>query len=297
MPAPTPAPPAAPRGTPPPPSPQGTAPAAGAAPAQPPKRILLVDDEAQIRAFLKTLLLRRFPARTRIDECGSAEEALAILQNASYDLLITDYKMDRLSGIDLLEKVRTNYPQMARILMTAYHDAEIAIQAVERGAVDGFMNKPFDTKNLVTLVESLLEAPRIPVPPTPALPPPAAPALAKPVAPQAPAPARSAPARAPPPRPAPALAPTAGPPSTRAPAPASAPRAPPPPPAPASPGGITLQQAREEITRIEHALRHLRVQFGLGRLSAEGYRQANEGLRRERARLEVWLLKQTEGTA
>lgn len=276
----------------------------------PPKRILLVDDEAQIRAFLKTLLSRRFPPKTRIDECGSAEEALAILQNASYDLLITDYKMDRLSGIDLLEKVRTNYPQMARILMTAYHDAEIAIQAVERGAVDGFMNKPFDTKNLMALVESLLEAPRLAPPPhhpPPAAPtrpapstlggPPAAPTTRQvpPRPPSAP-PAAPAPARAPasPARPqAPSVQPpprAAAPPPQR-PAPAPAPTS-----SPAVPGPPALEaaSAREELTRIEHALRHLRVQFGLGRLSPEGYRQANESLRQERARLEVWLLQQSE---
>ncbi|HWG92462.1 MAG TPA: response regulator, partial [Candidatus Thermoplasmatota archaeon] len=155
------------------------------------KRILVVDDETQIRAFLKTLLGRRTHGQAQVDDCGSAEDALKALESKRYDLVITDYKMGRLTGIDLLESARSRYPGMARILMTAYDDSTIACEAVERGSVDGFVSKPFNTKQVQTLVESLLGN-HISAPPPPATAP--APATApKPAMRPAPKPAASPP--------------------------------------------------------------------------------------------------------
>ncbi|HUN57676.1 MAG TPA: response regulator, partial [Candidatus Binataceae bacterium] len=103
-------------------------------------RILIVDDEKNIRTHLATFL----------ESCGyqvrTAESAQqALIQLASdepFDLVLTDYRMAGVNGVELLEQARRQTPDVAFILMTAYATIENAVEAMKAGAFD-YLPKPF----------------------------------------------------------------------------------------------------------------------------------------------------------
>lgn len=281
---------------------------AKAPPTAPAVRVLVADDEVHIRHFLKGLLSRPWYLRAHVEEAASAEEALSRLQAAPYHVLITDFHMDGLTGIDLLEEACAWYPRMARILMTGAPNSEMAVEAVERGAVHGFMTKPFNSQNLLVLVESLLEPSALELPPsTPPLPSRATPNPSPPS--PKPSAAREAPPSAPPAQ-VPAKAAVKSAPVARPPAPPALARTPPakgwaippitpppvrePPKAPAKVTFASASEARQEIARIDQALRQLRVRYGLDQMSYGAYEQVSKCLAYHKADIEVWLLRKGE---
>jgi CheY-like chemotaxis protein len=151
---------------------------------RPEARILVVDDEEQIRRIV-TLLLKRVPSfQAKIQQAGNAQEALALLDHEEFDLIVSDHNMPGKTGIDLLEHAHKQHPQTARMLMTALAQLDIGVDAINRGRVDAFLRKPFDNDAFIALADSLL-APRVkaraamesaPAPPATA-PSPAAPGL------------------------------------------------------------------------------------------------------------------------
>lgn len=115
--------------------------------------VLIVDDQAQIRDLLATTLRAR---DYRIAEAASGTEALAMLAEEMADLLLLDYKLPDLSGIEVLRQVRERWPHLAVILMTAYGDEDIAIHAIKEH-VDGYLRKPFVVETLLSVVAQTLE--------------------------------------------------------------------------------------------------------------------------------------------
>jgi len=128
--------------------------------ARPEARILVVDDEEQIRRIV-TLLLKRVPSfQAKIQQAGNAQEALALLEHEEFDLIVSDHNMPGKTGIDLLEHAHKQHPQTARMLMTALAQLDIGVDAINRGRVDAFLRKPFDNDAFIALADSLL-APRV----------------------------------------------------------------------------------------------------------------------------------------
>lgn len=120
-------------------------------------RILLVDDEASILESLGRLIERDghfvFSAR-------SAEEALAFMQHEQVDVVVTDLRLPRLSGIDLLRSVKRLYPDVEVVLITAYGQIEDAVEAMKEGAYD-FLPKPVKKAALMKTVEKAMERRRL----------------------------------------------------------------------------------------------------------------------------------------
>ena len=83
---------------------------------------------------------------------SSGDEALAMLRESSYDLLLTDVKMPGMSGYDLLKEVKENWPDMAVIVMTGYGDAYTVKEALLLGA-DEYISKPFKGHEVSLIVE------------------------------------------------------------------------------------------------------------------------------------------------
>jgi len=115
--------------------------------------ILLVDDEQENLNLLANILGDDHILHQARD--GAA--ALKILRRHDVDLILTDQRMPGLSGVDLLEKVRELRPDCVRILVTAYPDADNAIQAINRGQVHRYVTKPFDPAELKIIVAQELE--------------------------------------------------------------------------------------------------------------------------------------------
>lgn len=125
------------------------------------KHILIVDDE---EFFAQTLL----DYLTHFDDCDGkcaydAEEALRSLQERPYDLVISDIKMPGITGLDLLSRIRAQYPNIGVIVMTAYGLPEYQKMAKSEGALY-YIEKPFEMeelKRIVTLsLKSLAECPK-----------------------------------------------------------------------------------------------------------------------------------------
>lgn len=116
-------------------------------------RMLVVDDEAHVRSMVGSTLER---SGYEVKLASSASQALEMLEQTSYDLLLTDIVMQDMSGIALLEKVHAQFPNLPVVMVSAIHDISVAIDAMRRGAYD-YLLKPFDRDHLLKTVERALE--------------------------------------------------------------------------------------------------------------------------------------------
>ncbi|MGR3310173.1 MAG: HD domain-containing phosphohydrolase [Candidatus Brocadiales bacterium] len=111
--------------------------------------ILVVDDEKYIVSSIR---------RSLVDEgynvltATSAAEGLEIMQEEEISLVISDYRMPTMNGIEFLQKVKNDWYDTVRILLTAYSDIGIAVQAINRGEVYRFISKPWKGDELNAVV-------------------------------------------------------------------------------------------------------------------------------------------------
>lgn len=108
--------------------------------------VLFVDDEEKARKYFRMAFSRDFTVLT----AGSVQEALEILelQGDHIAIVITDQRMPGQQGVDLLKQARTEWPQIVRMLTTAYSDLDDAIAAVNRGEILRYITKPWDLEAL-----------------------------------------------------------------------------------------------------------------------------------------------------
>lgn len=118
-----------------------------------PARLLVVDDEAAIRTFLTRLLER---AGYAVQAASDGREALVWLDAGTFDLLLTDIRMDGLDGVELLAEARARTPDLAVILLTGYATVESAVAALRRGASD-YLLKPVKNEEILAAVATALE--------------------------------------------------------------------------------------------------------------------------------------------
>jgi response regulator RpfG family c-di-GMP phosphodiesterase len=119
--------------------------------------ILVVDDEPQIRTLL-AMALRHEGYTVTVREDGPA--ALGEIQKGDVSVLLTDLKMPRMSGLELIKAVRSMRPDVASILITAFASTETAIEALRFGA-DDYLAKPFALDELRRVVERVLSSRRL----------------------------------------------------------------------------------------------------------------------------------------
>lgn len=128
----------------------------------PPRRqlILLVDDEEDIRESLKALFetcLEDVEVRT----AAGGQAALDILDREPVDVIISDYKMPGMNGLDFLQRAQKRSPSVPRILVTAFPDLEIAIRAINEANIENFFTKPFEPEQVLNVVRTLLHEQRV----------------------------------------------------------------------------------------------------------------------------------------
>jgi adenylate cyclase len=112
-------------------------------------KLLVVDDEPDMLDFVERVMRRRFD----VTRCASAEEALAELSDGDYEVLITDQKMPRVSGLEMLDRIAGLYPRLVRILLSGFTDMPDIQRAAERATVHGYVLKPVDSQRLLTAVD------------------------------------------------------------------------------------------------------------------------------------------------
>lgn len=116
-------------------------------------KVLVVDDEPLIRHFVEETLCRK---KIEVFTAENGKIAIDLLEQNSFDLIITDLKMPVKTGIDVLKKAKELSPRTIVILMTAYASVETAVEAMRLGAFT-YIIKPFSPEVLETLVEKASE--------------------------------------------------------------------------------------------------------------------------------------------
>lgn len=115
-------------------------------------RVLIVDDEGEVcRGIAEFLRERGYDTEPAV----GGGEAVAKLEGARYDLVVSDIRMPDVDGIQLLRRIRESWPGTEFILMTAYGSKETAITSLRLGAYD-YIEKPFDVEEMLNGVENCL---------------------------------------------------------------------------------------------------------------------------------------------
>src|ERR1039458_8924230 len=121
-------------------------------------RILVVDDQEMIRDSLAATLVRE---GHEVIAAGDGPAAVSKLSSGTrFDLLITDLKMPKMTGIELLAEAKKLRPEMPVVLMTAFATVQTAVEAMKLGAYD-YIQKPFDGEEIKLLVDRTLEHNRL----------------------------------------------------------------------------------------------------------------------------------------
>lgn len=118
------------------------------------KRILIVDDEESVLNTLKRLF-RNKPYE--IFTALGGEEGLALLEQHSVELIISDMRMPKMDGAEFLCLAKQKCPMTERILLTGFSDMESTIKAINDAGIYGYLSKPWDVAQLLSLVESALQ--------------------------------------------------------------------------------------------------------------------------------------------
>lgn len=112
--------------------------------------LLLIDDEKNYLLVLETLLT---DAGYSVTALNDPETALAFLEESEVDVVLTDMKMPKVSGREVLEKVKSNWPHIPVMIMTAFGSIEGAVEAMRYGAFN-YITKPFSNDELLLSVQN-----------------------------------------------------------------------------------------------------------------------------------------------
>jgi response regulator RpfG family c-di-GMP phosphodiesterase len=110
--------------------------------------LLVVDDETDVGDSVHDLLRREF----NVLRARSAEEGIRLMQDNVVHIIMTDQRMPKVTGVELLKSVRTGHPQAIRMLFTGYADLDSIIAAINQGHIFKFLKKPWRPEELEAAV-------------------------------------------------------------------------------------------------------------------------------------------------
>ena len=116
-------------------------------------KLLLVDDDLSLREFL-TIFLRK--EGHEVDTASNGQRALEMLQEKPFDLVLTDLRMPRMDGLELLDEVRKRAIDVQVVVMTAFSSTDTALEAMRKGAYD-YIIKPFKLEEVRLVIQKCLE--------------------------------------------------------------------------------------------------------------------------------------------
>ena len=115
--------------------------------------VLVIDDERQLRSVLSAYLRKK---RYKVEVAESGFEALAKMEHAHFDVVLTDLRMPGLDGIEVVKLARQLNPQAKVIMMTGYATVANAVEAMKAGAVD-YVSKPFQFQEIIAVIQKALD--------------------------------------------------------------------------------------------------------------------------------------------
>lgn len=116
--------------------------------------ILIVDDEPNVLKSIKRLLI---DSDYKILLASSGEEGLKKIESAKVDVVISDYRMPGMNGVEFLSKVKDISPDTMRIILSGYADAVAIVEAINEGQVYKFITKPWNDQELLTTIITSIE--------------------------------------------------------------------------------------------------------------------------------------------
>ena len=117
-------------------------------------KVLVVDDQTIVRETIADILVHEGYSVT---STGSGEQALEMMRKEKFDILLSDIKMPGMNGLDLIEKVHQNYPDVIAILLTAYPSIDSIDQAIIRLGAFDYLLKPVRREQLCETVAKAME--------------------------------------------------------------------------------------------------------------------------------------------
>src|ERR1700730_16412159 len=108
-------------------------------------RLLVVDNEESLRITTPAILEKEGYG---VDTAASGEEAISLLENTEYDLVLTDLHMEGGDGLSVLSEIRRRAPLTISVVLTGFASVESAIAALQEGAYD-YLVKPYDIDNMI----------------------------------------------------------------------------------------------------------------------------------------------------
>jgi DNA-binding NtrC family response regulator len=125
--------------------------------ADPRPHLLFVDDEADLRGPTAERLTDR---GFEVVEAASGEQALELLDQFAFDLVVTDFRLPGMDGTQLIDAARQRYPSIVAIVITGYGTVRDAVEAIKKGASD-FITKPFHFDELMHVIQKSMEQGRL----------------------------------------------------------------------------------------------------------------------------------------
>jgi DNA-binding NtrC family response regulator len=116
-------------------------------------KIVLIDDDEWIRDSLSLFFEGE---GCRLLALETAEEAIKELKGQEYDIMIVDYRLPGMDGLEFLKRIQETHPHAIKILITAYKDAKVVSEAIRMGIHD-FIEKPFTTRTMEEVLSQLVE--------------------------------------------------------------------------------------------------------------------------------------------
>jgi DNA-binding NtrC family response regulator len=117
-------------------------------------KILVIDDEDIVRISCRRTLI---PEGYELSMAKNGEEGLGMLEEDSFDLVLTDLKMPNIDGIEVLATIKKNWPATDVVIVTGYQTVETAVKAIKLGAFD-YIEKPFTPDALIAIVSNVFRA-------------------------------------------------------------------------------------------------------------------------------------------
>ncbi len=115
--------------------------------------ILYVDDEPDNLLAFRSVFRRFF----NIFTANGAKEAIELVKQHDIDLILSDQRMPNMTGVELLERIMDDYPQIQRFIVTGYSEMKPIINAVNTGKVSKYIMKPWNVEELKQTLEQALD--------------------------------------------------------------------------------------------------------------------------------------------
>ena len=117
-------------------------------------RILVIDDEDIVRLSCSRTLV---PEGYELKMAKNGQEGIKMLEEESFDLVLTDLKMPNMDGIEVLGTIKEKWPKTDVVIVTGYQTVETAVKAIKLGAFD-YIEKPFTPDTLIATVSNVFRA-------------------------------------------------------------------------------------------------------------------------------------------